>query len=338
MPNNDLNTARAELVAKLTDALNAALVPSGEPAPLVLVDAPGGLGKSHITAQLLQLRRVSWFGERNKMLADVKNFLNTPLSGVVPLPASATATTTGVPSIEKRPSREDKGFCSQFDTRIKPLQMFGLGRFEQRMGCRLCPDLNTCKYQNWKPSTPWLFSSHARLGLRNDDKYLFEDREIVVIDESPVKEILRATTLEVYEIERLLSALKEFKPTALSELAAEAFRQLFEVTLDLLGDPPPARRRIELRVLLQELGYRFVDKLPRAEEQIQNAVILVTGQSQDEKDLLGAKDAVAGIRQIDPMSTAYLTRVSLFRRPVAAKVLRAAVAGPGVSASARKDG
>ena len=32
------------------------------------------------------------------------------------------------------------------------------------------------------------------------------------------------------------------------------------------------------------------------------------------------------------------TRVSLFRRPVAAKVLRAAVAGPGVSASARKDG
>ncbi|HZF77171.1 MAG TPA: transposase, partial [Acetobacteraceae bacterium] len=33
-----------------------------------------------------------------------------------------------------------------------------------------------------------------------------------------------------------------------------------------------------------------------------------------------------------------LTRVSLFRRPVAAKILRAAVAGPGVSASARKDG
>jgi len=32
------------------------------------------------------------------------------------------------------------------------------------------------------------------------------------------------------------------------------------------------------------------------------------------------------------------TRVSLFRRPVAAKILRAAVAGPGVSASARKDG
>jgi len=38
------------------------------------------------------------------------------------------------------------------------------------------------------------------------------------------------------------------------------------------------------------------------------------------------------------LSLDLLTRVSLFRRPVAAKILRAAVAGPGVSASARKDG
>lgn len=306
MPNNDLSTARAELAVKLTAALTEALSPSAGPAPLILVDAAGGLGKSHFTAQLLRLRRVTWFGERNKMLADVKDFLNTPISGLVPLPASATATTTGVPSIEKRPSREDKGFCSQFDKRIKPLQMFGLGRFEQRMGCRLCPDVNTCRYQNWRPSTPWLFSSHARLGLRNDDKYLFEGREIVVIDESPVKEILRATTLEVYEIERLLFCLKEFKPTALSELAAEAFRRLFEVILDLLGDPPPARRRVELRVLLEELGYGFIDNLPATEEQVRSAANLVTRQRQGERGTESAKDAAARIRPIDPMSTAYL--------------------------------
>ncbi|NUQ76820.1 MAG: hypothetical protein HUU21_25070 [Polyangiaceae bacterium] len=307
MPNNDLLTARAELVARLTCALNEALASGEGPAPLVLVDAPGGLGKSHITAQLLQHRRVTWFGERNKMLAQVTSFLNTPLPGVTPL-FTTTTSVAAAPRIERRPSREDEGFCTQFDRRIKPLQYFGLGRFEQRMGCRLCPDFNTCKYQNWRPSTPWLFSSHARLGLRNDDKYLFEGREIVVIDESPIKEILQATTLEGYEIEQLLSALKDLKPTTLAELAAQAFSQLFEVLLDLLKDPPPARRRIELRVLLQELGYNFIDKLPTAEEQIQAAANLVAGQRSlnNENDLQSKNDDETDLHRVDPMSTAYL--------------------------------
>ncbi|MRG98231.1 hypothetical protein [Polyangium spumosum] len=306
MPKNDLATARAELAAKLTHALNEALAPSAAPAPIVLVDAPGGLGKSHITARLLQHRRVTWFGERNRLLGAVEGYLSTPLLGVVPLPPATTTAVTSNAGIEKRPSREDEGFCSQFDKRIKPLQMFGLGRFEQRMGCKLCPDRDTCKYQNWRPSKPWLFASHARLGLRNDDKYLFEGREIVVIDESPVKEVLQAVTLEPYEIHQILSALKAPDVVALGELSTRAFTQLFEVVSDLLDDPPPNRRRIELRVLLRELGYVFVDGLPRAEEQIRAAARLLAGQPEGGERERQNKDMGAHVCRIDPMSTAYL--------------------------------
>jgi hypothetical protein len=153
---------------------------------------------------------------------------------------------------------------------------------------------------------PWLFSSHARLGLRNEDKYLFEGREIVVIDESPVKEVLQAVTLEQHEIDRILSALKDPDVIALDELSGHAFTRLFEVASDLLTDPPPNRRRIELRVLLKELGYKFIDKLPRAEEQTQVAADLLVGQSQDDDGDAQNTDAELGVCQIDPMSTARL--------------------------------
>ena len=105
-----------------------------------------------------------------------------------------------------------------------------------------------------------------------------------------------------------MSALKDLKPTTLAELAAQAFSQLFEVLLDLLKDPPPARRRIELRVLLQELGYKFIDKLPTAEEQIQTAASLVAGQRSlnNENDPQSKNDDETDLHRVDPMSTAYL--------------------------------
>ena len=298
MPNNDLTTARAKLVAMLTDALNQALTPSARPAPVVIVNAPGGIGKTHVTAQLLQHRRVTWFGERNKLLAQVQGFLDTPLPGVTPMPPAAGTTTSGAPSVEKRPSREDQGFCSQLDKRIKPLQVLGLGRFEERMGCRYCPDRNRCKYQNWAPSTPWLFSSHARLGLRNNDEHLFSGREIVVIDESPIKEMLRSVTFNKHEIEQLLAALRDVHGSGRWTPASRAFTQLFEVVRDLLNDPPPNRRRVELRVLLRELGYLFIDNLPKAEEQLRAAANRIEEQP--------VKDADDSLMRIDPMATASL--------------------------------
>ncbi|XXX76097.1 hypothetical protein WMF30_51455 [Sorangium sp. So ce134] len=307
MPNNDLTTARAELVDKLTDALKVGLDSSEVPAPLIHVDAPGGLGKSHITAQLLRDRRVVWFGERKKLEGQLQDFLGTPLPGVTPLPPSPGTAPCLTPELEKRPSREDSGFCSQLDKRIKPLQSMGLGRFEQRMACKPCPDFKSCRYQNWRPSTRWLFATHARLGLRNRDEYLFKWREIAVIDESPVKEILQAVTLKKHEIVELLTAVRDFEGSRLCTSAAQVFTKLFDVVLDLLADPPPGRRRVELRVLLRDLGYRFIDNLPTAAEQLQAAGKLVREQPEaDERDARRAKDAVDGIQEIDPMATAYL--------------------------------
>ena len=304
MPNSDLTTARAEFVGKLTDALNEALASGQVPAPLICVRAPGGVGKTHVGAQLLRDRQVVWFGERNSMLGQLEDFLRTPLLGVTPLPPSPAAGPSPTPDVEKRPSREDPGFCSQLEKRIKPLQRVGLGRFEQRMACRHCPDRDGCAYQNWKQSKRWLFATHARLGLRNSDEHLFKGREIVVIDESPVKEMLQAITLTKWDMVELLSALRDFEAGGRWTCASRAFTQLFEVVRDLLDDPPPGRRRVELRVLLRELGYRFIDNLPTAEEQLRAASNLVAGQSPANQ--VRANDVEDNVQHIDPMSTAEL--------------------------------
>lgn len=307
MPNDDLTTARTKFVARLEDALNKAFTSSEVPAPIIVVTVPGGLGKTHLTAQLLRDRRVVWFGERNNLLGQLGDFLNTPLPGVTPLsPAPGTGPSL-TPELEKRPSREDPGFCSQLEQRVKPLQSIGLGRFEQSMACKFCPDRDGCVYQTWRPSRRWLFATHVRLGLRNRDEHLFKGREIVVIDESPVKEMLQSVTFNKYEIEQILSVLKDFQDAAPSTTASRAFTQLFEVVRDLLDDPPPGRRRVELRVLLRELGYRFIDNLPTAEEQLQAASNLIAGRSPaDEEDQQWAKDVEDNIQRIDPMSTAEL--------------------------------
>lgn len=304
MPNLDLTTARAELVTKLTKVLDEAVTTtSGESAPIIVVNAPGGLGKTHITAQLLRERRVVWFGERNALLGQLGDFLTTPLPGVTPLPPSPGTQPSPTPDLEKRPSREDPGFCSQLEQRVKPLQRRGLGRFEQRMACRFCPDRDPCTYQNWKPSRRWLFATHARLGLRNNDEHLFKGREIVIIDESPVKEMLQSVTLTRWEIDELLLALRDVDASGKTTCASRAFTHLFDVVLDLLNDPPPNRRRVELRVLLRELGYRFIDNLPTAEEKLRAASNPIAGQLPADRE-----DVQDNIQRIDPMSTAELIR------------------------------
>lgn len=305
MPSNDLTTARADLADKLTNALKVGLASSEVPAPLILVNAAGGLGKSHLSAQLLRDRRVVWFGERNNLLGQLDDFLSTPLPGVTPLPPSPGTGPSLTPDLEKRPSREDPGFCSQLERRVKPLQRIGLGRFEQSMACKFCPDRDACAYQRWKPSRRWLFATHARLGLRNKDEHLFNGREIVVIDESPVKEMLQAVTLMKWEIEQLLSALADVNKSDRWTCASRAFAQLFEVVRDLLDDPPPGRRRIELRVLIRDLGYRFIDDIPSAEELLRAAANTTARQPPADRKQ-SARDAVDGVQDVDPRSTASL--------------------------------
>jgi hypothetical protein len=282
----DLDVARVKFLADLSAALDTALNWPGPEKPLVLVTAPGGVGKTHATAQLLKGHRVTWFGERNEMLSQVQTFLGLPLAGVAPLQGPVGF----VPSVEKRIARKDAGACTQYVTRVEPLEKQQLGRYTESLGCRTCPDRSPCVYQNWKPSKDWLFVPHVWLGLDVDHKTLFDTRDIVVIDESPMSEMLDGVTLERWELDALLTQLRQASARKPPNAAGRAFVALFEQALDLLGDPPPARKRVELRKLAADVGFQFVSNLPSMQK---------VGRSQ-------AIDP--NLAQVDPWSVADATR------------------------------
>ncbi len=253
-----LDAARADFHDRLSKALSEALAWPTIPKPLVLVTAPGGIGKSHMTAQLLSGHRVTWFGERNRLLPQLDGFLSGALPGVQPLPGPLPPRPT---TIEKQIAREDPGACSEFDARVRPLMQAKLGRYIESMACRTCPALKSCTYQNWKPSKDWLFAPHVWLGLAVDHADMFHGRDIVVIDESPFGEVLDGVSLAAWEMDLLVTKLRELPDAT---VATKAFIAIFEQALAILRSPPKGRGRVELRQLVADLGFQFLaDLRPR---------------------------------------------------------------------------
>jgi hypothetical protein len=247
-----LAQARAELAAKLQASLPTLLSSAASPAPVIVVRAPGGIGKTHMLTQKLSGHSVVWFGERKQMMPEIQTFLDTPLPGVTPL-----LQPPGRVQVEKRPAREDQGMCPDFALEIKPLRDRGLGRFEQSRGCRRCASFAGCPYFAWKPSSSWTFAPAIWLELKVKNTPHFDGKQIAVIDESPLQHVLQGVSLSAKEIDSLLADLQASPLRA--SLAYETFTKLLVACGELLRDPPPHRRRVELRELLRDLGFQFVD-------------------------------------------------------------------------------
>lgn len=246
-----LDEARVHLAAKLDLELQTALA-NRQPAaaPVILVPAPGGLGKSRTVARLVRGRRVVWFGERIEMIEQLQQFLREPLPGFDPpdaVPAPA-------PTIEKRPARADDGMCAN-PTALDKARKAGLGRFEQRLVCDVCAQRGSCPYFQWKPTSSFVFAPHVWLSLQVIDSGLFDNREVVVIDEAFLSTVVRSTVVSPELVHSTASALVLLPDTG----PARAFRGLFEALSDLYRVPPPGRHRIELRRLLADLGFVFTD-------------------------------------------------------------------------------
>lgn len=246
----ELSAARVQLVQMLDRELRRALASGAPPAPVILVRAPGGLGKTRTTARLVRDRRVVWFGERIEMIDQLQQFLNEPLEGLDP---QRGAPPKGL-HIEKRPAREDPGMCANREE-LDRVRRLGLGRFEQKLVCKFCEQRVTCRYFQWRPTSSFLFAPLQWLALPVTHSGLFVDREIVVIDEACLSTVLPATTIERHLVDSTAALLAN----SADFLAGHAFRELFSVLSDIFRSPPPGRTRIELRRLLSDLGYRFTD-------------------------------------------------------------------------------
>ena len=231
----------------MTQVLRQALeAPPGATAPLIVVGVAPGVGKSHITAQLLSRRRVLWFGERWDMREQLEGFVHTPLPGVAPLPGDGDEVVQGC-------VRRDGASCRAYEARVRPVEDQGLGRFTQALACRPCPHLVSCDYQRWTPGTSWLFAPHRRLALSGQGK-LWQGRDVVVVDESPLRDLLLGTHLDLEAVSRIASKL----PEGSKDCAGQALSELLATCRDLLHSPPAQRHRVELRRLLSDLGYEFV--------------------------------------------------------------------------------
>lgn len=310
----NVHTARRKFQRDLRAALARALsAPAEKPAPLVLVTAPSGLGKTRICADLLRRRKVVWLSERHEMADELEGFLKAPVGGLPPLVGSGPR----VPILERRPTREDTKWCPEFTKRILPWRQMGLGRFEKHLGCEDCPVKPTCEYLAWKPTSSWLFAPHAWLGLRVQDAQLFTGRDIAVIDESPLANVLRATVLRKHEIERLLQAMRG-QTNKGHDVAKPAFEKLFLLVLDLLDRPPPSRRRVELRKLFAELGFQFTGEfhaIPAGMREFNQYLDAVRAG----KASLPRQVSIAGIEDVDPWSVMRFIR-SLANVPTELKI------------------
>lgn len=252
-----LDEARAQFAVDATARLQAARLQN--PAPVILVRAPAGLGKTRMVAHLLRGNRVVWFAPRNELMQELARAHQDPLPDIVPLVPGRPP-----PTLEKRPARADQDqdgryvWCAEFSTRIAPVRALGLGRFERRQACVWCSKRRGCPYPRWQPRTQWLFLPHVWLDLPLDRPDVFTGCEFVVIDESPLTHVLHATVLKPHEIVLLRDALTQVPRKTF--LAFRALRDLLTVCSDLLASPPP-RRRIVLRDLLADLGYRFTQNI-----------------------------------------------------------------------------
>ena len=258
-----LEEARATLAVELRSWLARYLPAVGQdgaregPAPLLLVRAAGGVGKTHTLAQLLKYRRVTWLGERIEGLERLEGMLHTGLPTVTPL-----AATVATMSIEKRPSvadgmRDGGAGCTQPE-RVTGVRDLGLGRFQQHLACRGCPDKATCRYQAWTRSTSWLYAPTIWLELNVNNAGLYSGSEVIVIDESPVDHRLLSTKFMPHEAKVVLDGLRQFTPSAFTQLQHQALVDIFSAIVRLLADPPAGRLRVELRRLVEDLGYVFV--------------------------------------------------------------------------------
>jgi hypothetical protein len=290
-----LDAARADFHHRLAKALSEALAWPTIPKPLVLVTAPGGIGKSHMTAQLLSGHRVTWFGERNRLLPQLDGFLSGTLPGVQRLPGPIPP---GPTTIEKQIAREDPGACSELDARVRPLMQANLGRYIESMACRMCPALKSCTYQNWKPSKDWLFAPHVWLGLAVDHTDMFRGRDVVVIDESPFGEVLDGVSLAAWEMDLLVTKLRELPDAT---VATKAFIAIFEQALAILRSPPKGRARVELRQLVADLGFQFLadlrprlNLLPERQRKAGYDVVDPNGVATVVKQLTGVESGVRG--------------------------------------------
>jgi hypothetical protein len=245
----NINQARAKLDAELTPVLHGLLSSSEKPAPVVLVTAPAGIGKSHLVAQRIRGQNVAWFGERNSMIHEVQRFVDTALDGEPPCPSKAV--------VEKRPAREDQGFCKHYKSIIGPLRARGLGRFDQSKGCLRCPDKTTCRYLNWKPNTTFTFAPTTWLGLDTDNPKHCDGKDVAVIDESPLNHLIRSVTFTRRELIDLRANIRQAQLGAVGRIARLALIDMLDTAIDLIDHPPPGRRRLALRSLLADLGYCF---------------------------------------------------------------------------------
>ncbi|MCC6651697.1 MAG: hypothetical protein IT348_11165 [Candidatus Eisenbacteria bacterium] len=271
-----LAEVRRSFAIGLRGALAEALSSAESPAPLVLVTAPGGVGKTRMTAHLLRNHSVVWHAERNEMMDQLREFLGAPVPDVGPLvtPHAPQNATMVVPTVEKRLARADPGACTQYDARVAPLREQNLGRFEKALACRTCPDRPRCRYLQWRPATQWLFAPHVWLALKVEKPDLYAGRDIVVIDESPTSVMLQSITLSPAEVDAIVSALAPL-PTQSTATTVAALLQFFGACQTLLSPPPLSRRRIALRSLMRDLGLELLNVIPSADDVIAgNAAVL----------------------------------------------------------------
>jgi hypothetical protein len=254
---NSLHEARRKLAEELGATIGQVLAQSQDPAPVILVTAPGGVGKSHMVAQLLRGHRVVWLARRKEQQADLEHALGTPLPDVQPLRSSEADI-----DIEKRPARSDAAWCSEYPRIIQPLEDAGLGRFVNRRACMPCPRRGSCPYISWKPTSKWLFAPHVWLSIPINDPDIYAGRDIVVIDESPLDIVLTSSVMRMDVVTRMLQ-LVEGMPRPPKGRAREAVAELLGMILHIASSPPPGRSRIAIRELAADLGYDFRHSIPK---------------------------------------------------------------------------
>ena len=250
----DLQSVRTKLAVDLRSSLVAA-EHAGPVKPVIVVSAPGGIGKTRMTADLLRLRSVTWLSPRNDAQRELEGFLDNPLADIEPLKGDGP----GRPAVQKRMARVDPGACSRPE-RFESVLARGEGRFMERLSCRECPARSHCAYQQWRPTDPWLFAPHTWLALGTDTSALYAGRDFVVIDETPLPTMLGGIALGAHEVRLVRDKLQRASLKGRGVVVGEGIAMLFDQILDLIDRPPPGRTRVVLRELAADLGLQFVSR------------------------------------------------------------------------------